>query len=283
MMKTLKITILPILLFAALSSCTERIDLPLDESSFRLVVEGEVTTDTAAHSVYLTKSTSYYYNQEPPVVTGASVNITDGENVYELMEEEPGIYRTKTDFHGIVGVRYTLNIKLSSPLGGFTDYTSSSVIASMVTLDSVSLQYFPEFGDMGLWEVKCRLQDSPLADFYRFELYRNKHLITHKLSKWQVTDDNFFNGLYAAGIIVDYLDQSSDNEKLVIGDTLTVELNCISREFYSFIQEAQSELRGSNPLFSGPGANVKGNISNGAIGFFAAYPVSRAYAIVREP
>jgi hypothetical protein len=33
---------------------------------------------------------------------------------------------------------------------------------------------------------------------------------------------------------------------------------------------------GSNPLFSGPPANVKGNISNGAIGFFAAYTTSRS-------
>jgi len=282
MMKSPGKILLIILFYAALSSCTERIDLPLDESSFRLVVEGAVTTDTAAHSVYLTKSTSYYYNQEPPVVTGASVNITDGENVYELLEEEPGIYRTSPDFHGVEGVTYTLNIKLSSPLGGFTDYTASSVIARLVTLETVTLQFFPEYGETGLWEVKCRLQDSPLADFYRFELYRNKHLITHKLSKWQVTDDTFFNGLYAAGIIVDYLDQNSDNEKLVDGDTLTIELNCISREYYSFIQDAQAELRGSNPLFSGPGANVRGNISNGAIGFFAAYPVSRNYAIVQN-
>jgi len=283
MMKTLKIIILQILIITTFSSCTERIDLPLDESSFRLVVEGEVTTDKAAHSVYLTKSTSYYYNQEPPVVTGASVSINDGENVYILPEEEPGIYRTSPDFNCIEGVTYTLNIKLSSPLGGFTDYTASSVTARLVPLDLVTLRYFPEYGETGIWEVKCGLQDSPQADFYRFELYRNRQLITNKLSNWQVTDDTFFNGLYATGIIVDYLDQSSDNEKLVNGDTLTVELNCISREYYSFIQDAQSELRGSNPLFSGPGANVKGNISNGAIGFFAAYPVSRAYAIVRNP
>ena len=103
------------------------------------------------------------------------------------------------------------------------------------------------------------------------------------ICKWRITDDTFFNGVYAAGIIVDYLDQNTDNEKLIHGDTLWVGLNKISREYYSFIQQAQSELRGSNPLFSGPGANVKGNISNGAIGFFAAYPVSRAYAIVRNP
>jgi hypothetical protein len=281
-MRSLKIIssiLIPIVFF----SCTERIELPLDESSERLVVEGAVTTDTAAHSVYLTKSTSYYYNQRPPVVTGAQVIITDGENVFKLLEEEPGVYRTTPDFHGIEGKTYTLNIKLASPLGGFTDFTSSSTVARKVKLDSVSIDFYPGYGDRGLWEVKCWLQDSPAPDFYRFELFRNKHLITHKLSKWQVTDDTFFNGIYAAGIIVDYLDQSSDNEKLNPGDTLHVELNAISREYYYFIQDAKSELRGSNPLFSGPGANVKGNLSNGAIGFFAAYPVSRAYAVVRNP
>jgi hypothetical protein len=97
------------------------------------------------------------------------------------------------------------------------------------------------------------------------------------------TDDSFFNGIYAGGVVVSYLDQNSDNEKLVHGDTLTVELSVISREYYYFIQDAQSELRGSNPLFSGPGANVKGNISNGAIGFFEVYPVSSSFTIVRTP
>jgi hypothetical protein len=282
-MRLLKKIISSLLISAAVISCTERIDLPLDESSVRLVVEGAITSETTAHSVYLTQSTSYYYNQGPPVVTGASVNVTDGENVYELIEEEPGIYRTSNDFHGVEGMTYTLNIKLASPIGGYTDFTASSTISKIVILDSVSLVFYPEYGEMGLWEVKCSLQDSPSADFYRFELYRNEHLITHKLSKWRITDDTFFNGVYAAGLIVDYLDQNTDNEKLIPGDTLWVGLNKISREYFSFIQQAQSELRGSNPLFSGPGANVKGNISNGAIGFFAAYPVSRAYAIVRNP
>ena len=67
---------------------------------------------------------------------------------------------------------------------------------------------------------------------------------------------------------------------LVPGDTVTVELNNMGKEYFGFLQEAQAELRGSNPLFSGPPANVKGNISNGAIGFFAAYSVSRASATV---
>jgi hypothetical protein len=282
-MRQLKVILSTILTSALLFSCTERIDLPLDESSVRLVVEGAVTTEKTAHSVYLTESTSYYYNQKPPVVTGATVEITDGENVFVLSEEEPGIYRTSSDFQGIEGISYTLNITLDTPLGGFTEFTATSTILKPVVLDSVNLEFYQEYGELGLWEVKCWFRDAPTVDFYRFELYRNNNLITHKLSKWLTTDDSFFNGIYAGGVVVSYLDQESDNEKLIYGDTLTVELSVISREYYYFIQDAQSELRGSNPLFSGPGANVKGNISNGAIGFFEAYPVSSSYAIVRTP
>jgi len=279
-MKREKIIPLSLVIAAMLFSCTERIDLPLDESSKKLVVEGAVTTDQGVHSIYLTETTGYYYNLQPPAVTGATVSITDGEDVYYLTEEIPGVYQTSSLFRGIEGRTYTLNIKLTDPLGGFTDFAASSTISKLVTLDSIGLQFYNEFGDQGLWEVKCWMKDLPSTDFYRFELIRNQHLITHKLEKWLVTDDKFFNGEYVNGAAISYLDQSSDNERLVSGDTLTVELNVISREYYNFIQDAQTELRGSNPLFSGPGANIRGNITNGAIGFFAAYPVSCARTIV---
>jgi len=274
-------TILPFILPAVLLlSCTERIDLPLDESIVKLVVEGEVTTDTTIHTVRLTETTGYYYSQEPPVVSGANVSITDGEAVIYLTEAQPGIYETSAGFHGIEGRSYTLNIRLSSPIGGFTEFSATSVMDKMVVLDSVGLDFYPEFAEQGLWEVNCWLKDSTSTDFYRFDLFRNDQLITYKLSKWIVTDDTFFNGGYVDGAAITYIDQNSDNEKLIKGDTLNVELKSISREYYSFIREAQAELRGSNPLFSGPGANVKGNISNGAIGFFAAFPVSRVKTIV---
>ncbi len=44
----------------ALASCTEKIDIALDNSYIRLVVEGCVTTDTMRHTVRLTTTSSYY-------------------------------------------------------------------------------------------------------------------------------------------------------------------------------------------------------------------------------
>ena len=46
------------------TACTEKIDIDLNEGeNNRLVVEGYISTDTMQHSVRLTRSTSYFYNQ----------------------------------------------------------------------------------------------------------------------------------------------------------------------------------------------------------------------------
>jgi hypothetical protein len=273
-----------VLLTAALlgSSCTERIKIDLDESSVILVVDGSITTDTMAHAVILTRTTNYFYNQEPPHVTGAQVQISDGENIYVLAENSPGIYSTEPTVYGVPGATYTLDIKLASPVGGFSEYTSVSKLYPVSQLDSVSLTFHPDWSDGGMWEVKCSVQDPPTTDFYRFVIARNWVSLTDTLDEWFVTDDRFFNGNYAYDAPVAYLEQGKNDEGLSTGDTVIVEINNIGSDYANFIWQAQAELMGSNPLFSGPPANVKGNISNGAAGFFAAYSASRAYTIVED-
>lgn len=116
-------------------ACTERIDIKLDESFTKLVVDGAVTTDKMAHSVALSKTSSYYYNQPAIMVTGAHVNITDGDLTYNLTENSPGIYSTVPSLYGIAGHKYTLHIKLASQIGGYTDYTASSILNPGTPLD----------------------------------------------------------------------------------------------------------------------------------------------------
>ena len=75
-----------ILLSMLIFSCVERIDIELDESYTRLVVDGCDNHRYMAHTVMLSKTTSYYYNQPAPPVTGARVQISDGTDVYSLMK-----------------------------------------------------------------------------------------------------------------------------------------------------------------------------------------------------
>ena len=280
MKTTGKLIIVVLMIVLQLNSCTEDIDLHLDEGEIKLVVEGYITTDTTTHTILLTQTTGYYYDKAPPPVTGARVIVDDGEKNIILTEQMPGVYQTANDFYGIEGKTYSLKIDLTAPINGFTEYSASAYMNYATILDSAKVEFRPNFGEEGIWEVKCWLQDSSSTDFYRFELLRNNVIITPNISDWIVTDDRFFNGQYIQGAPIAYLSQSEEDERLVSGDTLEVEIFRITKEYYDFISDAQSELRGSNPLFSGPGANIRSNISNGAIGFFTAYPISRAKFLV---
>lgn len=263
------------------ASCTEKVDIQLDESYTRLVVDGCITTDTMAHTIRLTTTSSYYYNQPAPAVSGATLAITDGNTIYPLTETRPGIYQTADTIAGKQGHTYTLNISLQQEIGGYSDYSAVSYMNSLSTLDSVGLKFQPDWGDKGFYEVKVYVQEPPTVDFYRFMIYKNNELLTDTITEWFVTDDKFFNGSYTNGAPVAYLNQRNPSERLEAGDIVTVEVDNIGKEYCTFIWNTQSEIRGSNPLFSGPPANVEGNISNGAIGFFAAYANTRASAAAK--
>jgi len=262
-------------IIALLNSCTEVIDLPLDDGEIKLVVEGTITTDTTAHTIFLSQTTKYYYDKYPPPVTKARVVIDDGEKTFALTERRAGVYQTENNFYGVEGKTYTLKIELENPLNGFKEFSASAYMNYAVKLDMAKAEFRQSFIEQGMWEVKLWLQDPPTTDFYRIELLRNNAVITSNIGKWITSDDVFFNGQYLSGTTIAFLSQNRESEKLVSGDVLGVKLFRISREYYNFIEDVKTELRGSNPLFSGPGANVRGNISNGAIGFFTAYPVSR--------
>ncbi len=262
-----------------LNSCTEKIDIPLDSSYIRLVVEGAITTDTMPHTVKITTTASYYLNEPAPVVRGASVTISDGPDIFPLSEILPGVYETDASVFGLPGHTYSLSIKLAEAIGGYTDYSARAYLNKVASLDSVGLRYNPDWGRSGVWEVKCYVLEPPTIDYYRFMIYRNNYLVTDSINKWFVTDDKFFNGNYTNGATVAYLNQGNPGEGLRVGDIVTVEVDNISKDYFDFIMQVQAEVRGSNPLFSGPPANVKGNIDHGAVGFFTAYDLTRKGAV----
>jgi hypothetical protein len=266
-----------------LFSCTERIEIYTDKDFTRLVVDGSITTDRKAHSVVLSATSDYFSDEPMPRISGATISISDGNKIYSLSELSPGIYSTNPGVTGIAGHLYKLAIHLATPVGGYSDYTATSTIFPSPKLDSITLHFYRDYSLNGMWEVRGYLKDPPDMNFYRFLVSRNGEMITDTLQEWFVTDDRFFNGGYVNGGTVAFLHQHRTGEALTSGDRVTIELDAITKEYANFIQDAQSEMRGSYPLFTGPPANVKGNMSNGAIGFFAAYSISRASVLVPWP
>lgn len=255
-------------------NCTERIQVDVDSSYTRLVVEGSVSTDTTTHWVRLSTTSDYFYNQPAPAVSGALVTIEDGENIITLEESDtrPGYYKTPGDYYGMPGRTYSLrirNVDINQD-GTAEEYTAQSEMKPVNPIDSIALRRFDAFGSTG-WEIQVYARDSPGKDWYVFKARKNGVLLTDTLYELFVQNDDFFNGNYTNGITSQFLSDEKPDELLSNGDTVTFEIDGITEEYYNYIVEAQSQVFPQTPLFSGPPANISTNIGNEALGFFIAY------------
>lgn len=285
-MKLLNIRNFNIFLFSSIilfSGCSEEeIRLDLDSSVVRLVVDGIITTDTMEHCVSLSLSGDYFYNKPATRVSGAKVTISDGVETFELVESEtaPGKYYTPVDYFGKQDHLYTLEITGVDVAGIAKDevFSAESYLYSVLSIDSLGVDYSTQYD---LWKVLLYAQDPAEENFYLFKLLRNGKLISDEYAEMSVTDDEYFDGNYIDGVWLFDLDYKEEDEDLQVGDVLTVESYMIDEKYYDFLVAAQEETSPKNPLFSTIPANVPGNISNGALGVFAACSVYKKSVIVK--
>jgi hypothetical protein len=262
--------------------CTEEIDLKLNSTYRRLVVDGVITTDTTSHYVKLTYSGDYFQNDPMAGVSNATVVINDGEGEVELTESAnvKGLYLTPPDYYGVEGRTYSLTISNVDVDGNgeMETYTSQSYLSPVVKVDSVGIGFHKIYN---LWQILLYAKD-PIEreNFYMFKVFRNDSLISDAYDEVVVADDMLFDGNDVNGVWVVALDANEPAEDLKKGDKVTLVMNSIDKPFFDFLTALQVETTPRNPLFSGAPANIPGNISNGALGVFAAYSTSSAQAIV---
>lgn len=266
------------------AACTEKIDVKLDTTYTRLVVDGSIETDTGIYRISLSKSADYFSNVPVPRVVNATVSITDGSEMYLLHETQPGLsgmYETEAGFAGKTGKTYTLRVQLQEEISGNNRVEASCYLPPVTHLDSIRAEFHPEWGPKGIWTIKLwALEPGDEVNYYMFNLYRNGQLMTDTITKKVVSDDKFYNGSYMNGVDVIYINNENTWETFHPGDTVMLQMSGISREYYYFIDQVR-QSGFSIPFFSGPPANVQGNISNGGIGFFAAFSNSFAKTVVK--
>jgi len=265
------IWITAIIITVAFSSCTEKIDIELDESYDRLVVEGIITNEKKAHEVYLSTSTDFFNPEPADRVSNATVIVSDGVQTDTLTESSTaGRYLTHPDFEGVPGRTYNLSIELQQPVSGETVFTSSCKMPPYRAFDSINVVYKNRWE---AWQVNAYTLEPPTVDFYRFDIYKNGVHITDTINEPFVTDDVLFNGQYSYGVTVGFLQIEKPDEIVEIGDTITARVASITEEYFTFMFDVIDESGFNSPLFEGPPANIRGNISNNGIGFFAAMAV----------
>ncbi len=267
------------------SACTEQIEMDLDSTYARLVVEGVITTDSINHYVLLSITSDYFSNRPSPKVQDAVLELTFEDETMQLIENEtiPGRYETPYAFRGTIGTTYDLTIsQLDVNQDGEEEhYHASSTMAGGSELEKIELKYYPTPVFPGYTVFVYLYHPIESRDWFGFKLIKNSDILTDSLYKYSVVSDEFFDTGYFPGLPAGFLSDDDPRQAVHSGDTVTLELNCIEEAYYNFISEAQLELAGNFPLFSGPPSNIVSNIDNGALGTFTAYSIQR-YAVIVE-
>lgn len=251
-----------LILFSAIvtliTSCTKVVVIELDDPQPRLVVESIISDQLEPFKVKLTMIAPYFDDTNPPV-DDAQVIISDDQGTVDtLVYAGGGYYLTNGNRQTVPSRTYYLNIVHD----GKTYEASSRVPDYKMLVDSISLIYneASTFIEEGYNVILNGQENAATVDFVRFSFYKNDTLQTDPF-KYFISDDIYVNGNYIIAQ-VPYNYQS--------GDTARVEIQSINRDYYKYLYTLSGQTQNTGGPFDTAPANPPTNISNGALGFFAA-------------
>tara|TARA_R110002049_G_scaffold254642_2_gene430119 strand:+ start:242 stop:1096 length:855 start_codon:yes stop_codon:yes gene_type:complete len=267
-----------LLLLFALLACTKEIDFELsDESTNRLVVEANFTNAARQHEVKLTRTSTFYEPNETPAETGARVTIVGNNQTVLFDEVRPGVYLNLGMDSGQIGQTYTLQIELANG----ERYTASETMMRNTVIDSMSYEYF---SFASLYNVNIWTQEpAGKGDSYLWNVYINGNWINDTLRYSSFQNDDFVDGSYVNGGTIyqirerSFLDYSFNPPLKLDSIRVGVETVNVSQNFFEFVVTALLETEFRGTPFDGPPANIRGNISDGALGYFSVTSVSNRY------
>ena len=257
----------------SLISCEDVVDVDLDTANPKLVIEASILwkkgTNGNEQKIKLSTTTDYYSNVIP-LVSGATVFITDSSNTYNFIEIPGTGEYICGNFNPVIGETYFLTV-----IANGETYTATESLIASPTIDNVEQD--DEGGFLGdEIEVKFFFQDNgTTTDFYLVQFDSNFSL----LSEYDVINDEFFQGNQMFGLYT--------NEDMKPTDVLTFTLHGISERYYNYLNVLLgiSGGNGGSP-FNTPPATVRGNFvnqtnpDNFAFGYFSLSEIdTKTYVI----
>lgn len=257
----IRITYISLMLIAiSFISCTKEIDIELEEGERRLVVDCWFNTDTIEHEIKLTQTSNYFSQEAAPKVSGASVQVIGGGDVWNFNEVEPGLYKSSPFAHAKMGNEYTLNI-----LHEGQNYTASDYCDTVPNIDYIDLNYndHPEnpWYDILVWTTEL----AGYGHWYCWRMLVNGEYVKDTLSEISFDSDEYLgNGLTFEAFPIEWIRA----DQVQTGDTITLEQHNISKQTYDSFEAILTETEWKGGIFDSPPANIQSNISNNGLGVF---------------
>lgn len=270
-MKNIFLIILSLFL---VTSCEKEIDLDLGDQSGNIVIEGNVTDQAGPYYVKITKSVAFTEANQYPAIENAQVILSDNTGQTETLQYVGnGTYQTST-FVGQSGRTYTLKIQAEGK-----EYLSQSTMPEAVAFDNLEQDSFIVGGETSYTLLPVFTDPQTLGNRYLFVYTVNNN----PKKFFSEFSDNVNNGMANQRPLLLPNDDGDnpDDIKVVVGDAIHVEMQCIDQNVYTFYS-ALLQLSGGGPGGGITPANPPSNISNGALGYFSAHTVRKKSVVIQQ-
>jgi hypothetical protein len=244
------------LIFSAIS-CTKIVNINLNASAPRLIVEGSISDQPASCSVKLSKSVNYNEPNTFPAVTGASVLISDDNgNNATLIENRPGSYSAPA-FNGVPGMTYTLTVTSEGKT-----YTAVSRMPDPVAIDTISQDSLTMGFGRGTKVKFIRIQ------YHDPKGIENNYRFVEKINSTLSNSIYVDNDILRDGNIITQEIVHTD-PSLLKGDSVVIFLYTIDKPVFNYFEQLRQITQGFGGQTATP-ANPVSNLTNGALGYFSA-------------
>ena len=268
------------ILYLGALSCSEDINLPLQEPDDKIVIDGWIDNGQFSR-VLLTRNSPYFSSIDSAsirslVLTRAKVTVSDGEKSEILILRRnndyfpPYIYEGN-EIVGDTGKIYTI----TAEYGGKTAWANTTIPPS-VSLDTAFFLLEPGSDSLGM--IFVRFTDPQEAkNYYRIMTKRIGKDRRYYSMMMMGLDDAFFNGKefgFSISRGPESFLSTQSNKYFNIGDSVSIRFCTIDKDHYDFWKSFQNEVMNVSNPFASSLSVINSPVQGDGLGIWGGYGVS---------
>ncbi|MBL7974348.1 MAG: DUF4249 domain-containing protein [Candidatus Kapabacteria bacterium] len=258
-----------LILLLILTSCEKVIEIDLNDSNSKYVIEAGIIADSNYASVRITRTKNFDEDNTFSPVPNAIVTIQDNNGAMDTLKQQSNGEYLSTHIRGEQNKTYMLIVRI-----GAETFTSTSTVPAIVPLQSVKLDSISGLGGPGRnsqYAVVPEFTDPKgIQNNYRFIFTKNNKTSDRIL----IQNDDFNDGLKNSRPL------NIGNQQITKKDTLRIEMQCVDDGNFDYFQSL-SQLTGNGPQASATPVNPVTNIKGGALGYFNAHTSQTVIIVVK--
>lgn len=295
-MPRIQYSLLVVFIAFSTTGCLESLEWDYeDRATNSIVIEGGITSAPGPQRIVLRRTQDVIVEGPGPGETGAEVQVSDGTTSWVFHHTGEGVYESDSAMTGRPGETYFLTVEVDG-----TEYEAEAFMPKAIPLQPIELsKWTGDFVDSNDTRYALTYRSNfgvPAAYNYIIELTIPSNVSDNYHEGWEMPD--WMEEVLSTPdrILIDstyYLHPGLEPPALFaygestyagfpIGTICKETFYSMSQEHYAFIRAmlSETEWRGLGPFGYVP-ADVPGNISNGAYGYFWASDIAVVEQIAR--